>query len=997
VSVARRSGQALFAVAAVVALLSIPAHAATSVLLGDQAIESGIDSNAAGHAEAFRVTATATGTLSSLAVYVDSSSTATSVVAGVYANSGSHPGTLLAQGTVASPVGGTWNTISLPPAAVVSGTTYWIALLGPVGTFRFRDRYCGCGTASETSAQTTLTTLPATWTSGASYADGPVSAYASGSGATQPILSVSPPGLSFTATQGNGDPTAASLWVTNAGGGTLSFTAGADQTWLSVTPTSGTAPQTLSVTASITGLAVGTYTGNVTVTASGAQGSPATVPVTLTVSSGGTSDWLTIDHDPGRSGEATGESTISPSTAPNLALSWSTGVDGKVTAQPLYAKGVLVAGQTHNTLVVATSANSVYALDADTGAVLWRRNLGSDTLNCSIPGGFGVTGAPVIDRANARVYAVADDGSLRTLALKDGADAAPAVPVIPNAATNKVWGGLNLVGSSLYVATASDGCDTPPWRGQVYRIDVSGATPQVVSSWAVVPGIPPPDGGGGIWGYGGVSVDPATGRVFAASGADSNESYEQYADRMIVLDGALNLLGSYAPFHPSSFPCNGAPCDVDFGATPLVFTPAGCPTLTAAGNKNGNLYLLRADDLAASPAATLETLQLNTTNDWLGSGGVGGVPAYWSGGRMVFVTDAGGGVPGIAAGIVGLKVQADCTLQVAWSAPVGGNAQPNSTPTVANGVVFVGEGNGGRVDAYDAATGTKLWDSGSAAGGSTYAAPTVADGKLFVGSWNGGGASDLGTVRAFAPVAPTPLGVTVTAPADGSTVSGPVTVTATTTGPAVAVQFLLDGANLDAEDTASPWSVSWDTTTAPDGAHILTARVRDAANNTVTSTQVHVTVRNTSSGTLLLGDQTLYTGVDQNSAGTAEAFRTTATASALLAKLLVYVDSTSTATSMIVGVYASNGSHPGTLLAQGTATAPVRGAWNTIPVPAAAVTAGTTYWIALLAPSGTLRFRDCSCANPSETSSARTLTSLPTTWTTGTVYADAPASAYGTS
>src|SRR5439155_19666098 len=137
--------------------------------------------------------------------------------------------------------------------------------------------------------------------------------------------------------------------------------------------------------------------------------------------------------------------------------------------------------------------------------------------------------------------------------------------------------------------------------------------------------------------------------------------------------------------------------------------------------------------------------------------GVGGVPAYWSGGRMVFVADAGAGAGGVAAGIVGLKVQPDCTLQVAWSVPIGGNSQPNSTPTVANGVVFVGEGNGGRVDAYDAATGTKLWDSGAAFGGSTYAAPTVADGKLFAGSWNGGNTLDVGTVRAFAPVAQAPL------------------------------------------------------------------------------------------------------------------------------------------------------------------------------------------------------------------------------------------------
>jgi hypothetical protein len=50
-----------------------------------------------------------------------------------------------------------------------------------------------------------------------------------------------------------------------------------------VTPASGTAPSTLSVSVSSAGLTPGTYSGAVTVTATGANGSPATIPVTLTV------------------------------------------------------------------------------------------------------------------------------------------------------------------------------------------------------------------------------------------------------------------------------------------------------------------------------------------------------------------------------------------------------------------------------------------------------------------------------------------------------------------------------------------------------------------------------------------------------------------------------------------------------------------------------------------------------------------------------------------
>ena len=45
------------------------------------------------------------------------------------------------------------------------------------------------------------------------------------------------------------------------------------------------------------------------------------------------------------------------------------------------------------------------------------------------------------------------------------------------------------------------------------------------------------------------------------------------------------------------------------------------------------------------------------------------------------------------------------------------------------------------------------------------------------------------------------------------------------------VQFLLDGANLGAEDTTAPIRFSWNTATATRGIHTLTARARDAAGN----------------------------------------------------------------------------------------------------------------------------------------------------------------------
>ena len=55
------------------------------------------------------------------------------------------------------------------------------------------------------------------------------------------------------------------------------------------------------------------------------------------------------------------------------------------------------------------------------------------------------------------------------------------------------------------------------------------------------------------------------------------------------------------------------------------------------------------------------------------------------------------------------------------------------------------------------------------------------------------------------------------------------------------VQFQLDGADFGAEDTVAPYAVSWNTMTATNGVHTLSAVARDAATNTTTAATVTVT------------------------------------------------------------------------------------------------------------------------------------------------------------
>jgi O-glycosyl hydrolase len=92
--------------------------------------------------------------------------------------------------------------------------------------------------------------------------------------------------------------------------------------------------------------------------------------------------------------------------------------------------------------------------------------------------------------------------------------------------------------------------------------------------------------------------------------------------------------------------------------------------------------------------------------------------------------------------------------------------------------------------------------------------------------------------------------VSLSAPADGATVSGSSSVSADAAdNVAVAgVQFKADGVNLGSEDMSAPFSVSWDSATASNGTHSLTAVARDSAGNVTTSAARTVTVSNGGGG-----------------------------------------------------------------------------------------------------------------------------------------------------
>ena len=232
-----------------------------------------------------------------------------------------------------------------------------------------------------------------------------------------------------------------------------------------------------------------------------------------------------------------------------------------------------------------------------------------------------------------------------------------------------------------------------------------------------------------------------------------------------------------------------------------------------------------------------------------------------------------------------------------------------------------------------------------------------------------------------------------TTPPDTTIVSGP---SGTTTDATPTFAFTSSESNpaFECQVDSGPWidcTSPWTPAALSGGDHVVAVRSTDVAGNTDPSpaTRSFTVAGPPPALSVLLGTTTVQPVADSVSAGSAEAFAATAGASGSVSRISVYVDVGNTAPTMVVGIYSDDNGHPGSLLAKGTRTGLTALGWNDVTVPRTALQSGQDYWIAVLGlGNGDLRFRDgvgFSCR--SEVSRSTTLTTLPTTWQTGPVWA----------
>lgn len=191
--------------------------------------------------------------------------------------------------------------------------------------------------------------------------------------------------------------------------------------------------------------------------------------------SGRSREWLTWGGDIERTGWNRSETALSKQTVGRLALKWKTQIDKEVSIEiesgnsmltaPLVAQGVRTPQGSKTVVYTLAASNTLAALDAATGATIWRRTFDNtveprNTANwiCTNVS----TATPVIDKSKAIIYMLAADGRLHGVDLATGeARLVPPPEFVTPFSRN--WS-LNLVDGVLYT-TVGRGCGNGPVPG----------------------------------------------------------------------------------------------------------------------------------------------------------------------------------------------------------------------------------------------------------------------------------------------------------------------------------------------------------------------------------------------------------------------------------------------------------------------------------------------------------------------------------------------------
>jgi outer membrane protein assembly factor BamB len=338
---------------------------------------------------------------------------------------------------------------------------------------------------------------------------------------------------------------------------------------------------------------------------------------------------LTWGYDQERTLWNRGEKVLNKDNVGQLTLNWKTQI-------PTPARGVVLSTLTAplvttvNTpqgaatrVFVVGSDNTVYALEAQTGSIVWQRPFPNNGTPVDLVSGKPVTpdyrcpgtqnATPVIDKDAGIIYVSTSDGKLRGLSIVDGEDKMPAVDFTNPFARN--WS-LNLIDGVIYSPTAR-GCFSILSHFTAYDLK-TGRRQEFYSG---------PGTTSGAWGRGGLVKGP---KYIYAQTADG--PYDPAAGRwgnsvMALSFKDLRVVDSFTAENVEYL--NKA--DLDLASASAVVFPFQKWNLVASVGKESVISLLDADALGGNSHRTAIYTSPRWGNDeaLLHDRGVWGAMATW--------------------------------------------------------------------------------------------------------------------------------------------------------------------------------------------------------------------------------------------------------------------------------------------------------------------------------------------------------------------------------
>ncbi len=408
-----------------------------------------------------------------------------------------------------------------------------------------------------------------------------------------------------------------------------------------------------------------------------------------------TSSWTVYHGDPLGTGNDTSGVSFSSATQ-----AWKSPVlDGQTYGEPLEAT---------NRVFVATENDTLYALAANSGEVLWSTTVGTpvpapDTFCGNIGPTVGITGTPVVDVARSEIFAVADElvdeqpahflvgvniytGAQELNVEVDPAGSSPAHLLQRT--------GLNLDNGNVVFGFGGNAGDCEPYHGWIVSVPEAGGTPLDYATTGAVPN----GTQGAVWMGGAAPEVDASGNIWASTGNGSADTPYDGSDSVIELSPQLQLEQLFMPSDWSFDNDN----DRDLGSAAPALMSNG--TLLQVGKSQTAFLVNQASlggmggDVASAPVCP----NRNSNGGNAVDGTIVYIPCF----------------DGIQA------IQTSPSLSVLWTAASGSHG----APILASGLVWtIGSSS---LNGLDPATGNTVEQLTVGNNANHFPTPSVADGLL---------------------------------------------------------------------------------------------------------------------------------------------------------------------------------------------------------------------------------------------------------------------------